>query len=87
MVATSLQASKIVQVALALTAAEGISHRQFAKRIGRDPSEWANVRSGARAPSTGVIRGVRAYAVKVGGVWPSRVDMAIQEDALAEVAV
>lgn len=70
----------------ALRVARGLTHRQFVEALRRDESEWAHLRAGRRDPSEGFVRALRTYAAQVGGVWPSRVDVAIQQDALARVA-
>lgn len=70
----------------ALRVARGLTHRQFVAALGRDESEWAHLRVGRRDPSESFVRALRAYASLVGGVWPSKVDVAIQHDALARVA-
>jgi hypothetical protein len=75
-----------VATADALRATRGLTHRQFADVLGRDESEWAHLRAARRDPSEAFTRALRAYAAQVGGIWPSRVDVAIQQDALAKVA-
>lgn len=77
---------QIVRVAEELRAELGLRHRQFVRALGRDLTEWSHLRAGRREPSEGFVRALRAFAAQVGGIWPSRVDVAIQQDALARVA-
>ncbi|HXI15259.1 MAG TPA: hypothetical protein VNM48_02725 [Chloroflexota bacterium] len=75
-----------IREAEALREARGLAHLEFVEALGRDLTEWSHLRAGRRDPSTGFLRALRLYASSVGGVWPSRVDVAIQQDALAKVA-
>lgn len=80
---TVQQASHVVSVAEALRIASDLSHEQFTEALGRDRTEWAHLRAARRDPSQSFIRALRSYAAQVGGIWLSKVEVAIQQDALA----
>lgn len=75
-----------VAVADLLRREAGLTHRQFVAALGRDETEWAHLRAARRDPSPTFVKALRVYAARVGGIWPSRIDVAIQQDALAAVA-
>lgn len=77
---------QVTTVAEALRREVGLQHQEFVDALGRDKAEWAHMRAGRRGASDGFARALRVYAASVGGIWPSRVDVAIQADALARVA-
>ena len=77
---------QLTDVAEALRVAGGLTHQQFVDALSRDKTEWAHMRARRRGPSDAFVRALRTYAHTVGGIWPSRVDVAIQQDALAKVA-
>lgn len=80
------QVGQVISVADALREARGLSHMDFVAALGRDLTEWSHLRAGRRDPSPTFVRALREYAAGIGDVWPSRVDVAIQSDALARVA-
>lgn len=77
---------QVTVVADQLRQAAGLGHVEFMEALGRDKTEWAHMRAGRRGASPAFTRALRAYAARTGGIWPSRVDVAIQQDALAAVA-
>lgn len=83
---TTQQVDRVTGVADELRRVQGLRHQEFVEALGRDKSEWAHMRSGRRGASPAFTRALRVYAAQVGGIWPSRVDVAIQQDALAAVA-
>lgn len=82
----SNEVGQAVILAEALRVERGLTHRQFAVALGRDETEWAHLRAGRRDPSPAFLKALRSYAALIGGIWPSRIDVAIQHDALAVVA-
>ncbi|HXI16517.1 MAG TPA: hypothetical protein VNM48_09100 [Chloroflexota bacterium] len=83
---TSARASRVTVVADELRVALGATHQEFVAAMQRDKTEWAHMRAGRRGASPAFMRALRACAAHAGGIWPSRVDVAIQQDALAAVA-
>ncbi len=83
----SVLSSQVVRVLEDWRVHAGLTHRQFVAFLERDESEWANMRAGRRLPSESFVRAARRKAAEYGGPWAIRLDAAIQEDALARVAV
>jgi hypothetical protein len=75
----------VTQIAEELRKAQGLNHAAFAKCLGRDKGEWSILRRQQRVPSATFTAALRSYARTVGGIWPSRIDVAVQQDALARV--
>jgi hypothetical protein len=75
----------VVTVADEMRQALRLTHQQFVDALGRPKSEWHSMRATRRGASVSFTAALRSYARTVGGIWPSRIDVAVQQDALARV--
>jgi hypothetical protein len=59
-----------------------MSHTEFVRLLGRDQTEWANMRAGRRSASETFVRAVRDEVRRRGGEWPSILERAYAVDTM-----